>query len=69
MKRTLSVFVLAFAMVALVGCKKKAAPAAGGVSVPKIEQSDVDAAKTTADNAAAKAKETAADASKSLPTK
>ena len=64
MKRTLSVFVLALAMVALVGCKKKTTPT-DGVSVPAVPESTVEAGKTAVKDASAEAKKTAAE----LPAK
>lgn len=66
MKRTLSVFVLALAMVALVGCKKKPAPT-DGVSVPTVSESDVDAGKAAVKDAAAEAKKAAAEVPKDHP--
>ena len=60
MKRTLSVFVLALAMVAFVGCKKKPA-ATEGVAVPEVTESTVDAAKTAVKDAPAEAKKAAAE--------
>lgn len=64
MRRILSAFVLAFVMVAFVGCKKKAEPA--GVA-PTVSKSNVDAAKAAANDASAEAKKAAAEIPKKLP--
>jgi beta-lactam-binding protein with PASTA domain len=69
MRRITCAFVLAFVMVAFVGCKKKQTPAPAGVSVPVIEKSDVDAAKAKVNDAADQVKKAATDASKKLQTK